>query len=105
MKWLWNFALARAREPSTWRGIVMLIAGSWAMAHREQAEAIIALGVTLAGLLGAFTADAPLPEPPLDPPPGELRDPAGEPDTGHVRALPGRDSGNGEASPPGPFGF
>ena len=111
VSWIWNYALARAREPSTWRGLVMLIAGSWAVSHHDQAEAVIALAVALAGAIGAFTADAPLPPPalppapPPDPAPGVLRDPPGEGDTGHVRPITGRARDNPEPNPPGPFGF
>jgi len=103
VKWLWNYALARAREPSTWRGLVMLIAGSWAVTHREQAEAIIAVGVTLAGAIGVFVADDP--DVPIPTPPGGVCDTAGADNPEHMQPIPGRARADVETNPPGPFGF
>lgn len=55
MTWL----LHRLREPSTWRGIVwMLTVAGWSL-RPDQAEAIIAAGMALAGVLGVFLPDAP----------------------------------------------
>ncbi|WP_295446260.1 hypothetical protein [uncultured Thiodictyon sp.] len=58
LSWILRFALARAREASTWRGIIMLAAGSWATAHPDQAEAVIAAGIAIAGAIGALFPDA-----------------------------------------------
>lgn len=55
MKWL----LARLREPSTWRGIVWLATVAGLSLRPDQAEAIVAVGMALAGLLGVFLADEP----------------------------------------------
>lgn len=54
---LLRYALARSREASTWRGIVMMLTGGWATAHPDQAETIVALGIALSGVIGAFLPD------------------------------------------------
>jgi hypothetical protein len=53
MKWL----LRRLREPSTWRGLVWLATVAGLSLRPEQAEAIVAAGMALAGLLGVFLPD------------------------------------------------
>lgn len=55
MKWL----LRRLREPSTWRGLVWLATVAGLSLRPDQAEAIVAAGMALAGLLGVFLADDP----------------------------------------------
>lgn len=55
MKWL----LARLCEPSTWRGIVWLLTVAGLSLRPDQAEAIVAAGMALAGLLGVFLSDEP----------------------------------------------
>lgn len=55
MKWL----LARLREPSTWRGLVWLATMAGLSLRPDQAEAIVAAGMALAGLLGVFLSDEP----------------------------------------------
>ena len=52
-----NYILSRLKEASTWRGIIMLVAGSWAQQHPDQAEAIIPVAIALAGAMGAFLPD------------------------------------------------
>lgn len=52
-----NWLLARLREGSTWRGLVWLLAFAGVSLKPEQAEAIIAAGMALAGLLGVFLQD------------------------------------------------
>jgi|PlaIllAssembly_1097288.scaffolds.fasta_scaffold00009_20 hypothetical protein len=52
-----KYILARLREASTWRGIIMLIAGTWATQHPEQAEAIIPIAIAIVGSIGAFLPD------------------------------------------------
>lgn len=52
-----QFLLARAREASTWRGLILSLAGTWALAHPDQTEAVVAIGVALAGAAGAFLPD------------------------------------------------
>lgn len=55
--WAVRFLLSRAREASTWRGLILLATGSWGLTHPEQIESIIPLGIALAGLVGAFLPD------------------------------------------------
>jgi hypothetical protein len=55
MSWL----LRRLREPSTWRGLVWLATVAGLSLRPDQAEAIVAAGMALAGLLGVFLADEP----------------------------------------------
>lgn len=52
-----NYILSRLKEASTWRGIIMLVAGGWAQQHPDQAEAIIPVAIALAGAVGAFLPD------------------------------------------------
>lgn len=55
MKWI----IERFREPSTWRGIVWLLTVLGLSLRPDQAEAIITVGMALAGLLGVFLRDEP----------------------------------------------
>ena len=51
------FLLARGKESSTWRGLVALLTAiGWSLSP-QQGEAIIALGLSVIGALGVFTAD------------------------------------------------
>lgn len=52
-----DFLLARASEASTWRGLIMLATAAGVVFSAAQAEAIIAAGLALAGLVGAFSPD------------------------------------------------
>ncbi len=52
-----NYILARLREASTWRGIIMLVAGAWASQHSEQVDAIIPIALAIVGSIGAFLSD------------------------------------------------
>lgn len=58
VRWAARYALARARESSTWRGLILLAGGSWAVAHPAQAEALISVCLALVGLIGSFFPDA-----------------------------------------------
>ena len=53
------YIIARLHEPSTWRGIVALLTGLgvWGFSP-EQTNAIVAAGLTIIGLIGAFVPDA-----------------------------------------------
>jgi hypothetical protein len=53
-----KYLLDRAREPSTWRGIIALATAVGVSLSTQQAEAIIATGLALAGLVAVFTPDA-----------------------------------------------
>lgn len=54
-----NWLLRRLREPSTWRGLVWLATVAGLSLRPDQAEAIVAAGMALAGLLGVFLSDEP----------------------------------------------
>lgn len=54
-----GYLLARLREPSTWRGLVMLLAAAGVPLAPEMASVVISVGMALAGLIGVATPDAP----------------------------------------------
>ena len=54
-----NWLLRRLREPSTWRGIVWLATVAGLSLRPDQADAIVTVGMALAGLLGVFLRDEP----------------------------------------------
>ena len=49
------YLTARLKEPTTWRGIVLLATGAGIGVSPEQSDAIVALGLAIAGLIGALT--------------------------------------------------
>ncbi len=49
-----GWLLARLREPSTWRGLVWLATVAGLSLRPDQAEAIVTVGMALAGLLGVL---------------------------------------------------
>lgn len=58
MDWLMKFVLTRLTEASTWRGLVLAVAGAVGYNLSDaKATAIIALGVAVAGAIGAFLPD------------------------------------------------
>ena len=52
-----GYVLARLKEPSTYRGIVLCLTAFGVFISPEQIEAITFIGLMLAGLLGATTPD------------------------------------------------
>jgi len=53
-----DFMLARLQEPSTWRSAIWVLTSFGLVAFKgEQAEAIIALGMCLAGSVGVLSPD------------------------------------------------
>lgn len=52
-----EFLLARASEASTWRGLIMLATAAGVAFSSAQIEAVVAAGLALAGLVGAFSPD------------------------------------------------
>lgn len=50
--------LERLKEPSTWRGMIMLLTAFGIAMTPEMIEAIIATGTGLAGLVGVLTTDS-----------------------------------------------
>lgn len=63
-----NWVLARLREPSTWRGLVWLATVAGLTLRPDQAEAMVTVGMALAGLLGVLLRDDPKPVGPELPP-------------------------------------
>lgn len=59
MKQFFIFLLGRARERSTWLGIVSVLTALGIVLSDFQTEAVIAAGMALGGLIAAFTGDAP----------------------------------------------
>ena len=54
---LGDYALARAQESSTWRGVVLMATAAGVHVAPDKMDAIVFGGLTLAGALGALTAD------------------------------------------------
>jgi len=52
-----TYALARAQEASTWRGVVLLATAAGTQIKPELQELIISAGIGLAGLVGAAFPD------------------------------------------------
>lgn len=52
-----QYILNRAKEASTWRGIILLLTAVGVPIAPAMAEAIISVGLALAGALGVLTAD------------------------------------------------
>lgn len=53
-----SYILSRAKEPSTWRGLILLLTAVGVPIAPAMAEAIISAGLALAGLVGVVTPDA-----------------------------------------------
>lgn len=51
------YALERLKEASTWRGIIMLATGFGINIAPDLMNSIIAVGVSVAGMVGVFTKD------------------------------------------------
>jgi hypothetical protein len=52
-----DYVLARAKEPSTWRGAILFLTAIGVPIAPQLGEAIVTAGLGLAGLVGMFTAD------------------------------------------------
>ena len=52
-----NWLIARLCEPSSWRGIILLLTVCGMKLEPDQQEAIIAAGLAIVGLIGVFTKD------------------------------------------------
>ena len=52
-----DYLIARAKEPSTWRGIILLLTAAGVPIAPEMQTAIISAGLALAGISGAITPD------------------------------------------------
>ncbi len=54
-----NWLLTRLREPSTWRGLIWLLAALGVSIRPELWDSITAVGMAVAGLLGILLSEAP----------------------------------------------
>lgn len=54
---MFPYILARASEPSTWRGLALLGTALGVKIAPELSNAIISAGISIAGLIGVLTAD------------------------------------------------
>jgi hypothetical protein len=52
-----NYFLARAKEPSTWRGAILFLTAIGVPIAPAMTEAIVTAGLGLAGLIGMITSD------------------------------------------------
>lgn len=52
-----TYIIERAKEPSTWRGVVLLLTALGVPMAPAMTEAIVSAGLAIAGLLGVITAD------------------------------------------------
>ncbi len=52
-----RYLLNRAREASTWCGLVLILTAAGLTLTPEQADGIIAAGMAVAGAIGAFLPD------------------------------------------------
>ena len=52
-----TYLLERMREPSTWRGIIMLLTAIGVPVAPARADAIVSVGLAVAGLIGVATPD------------------------------------------------
>ncbi len=52
-----NYLIRRSQEPSTWRGIVLLLTAIGVPIAPELVEPIVSVGLATAGLIGVLTAD------------------------------------------------
>jgi len=52
-----KYLIDRLSEPSTWRGLTLLLAALGVHIAPEMQDAIVATGIALAGLVGVVTKD------------------------------------------------
>jgi hypothetical protein len=52
-----DYLLARAKEPSSWRGLILLLTAIGVPIAPGISDAIVSAGLALAGLIGVATAD------------------------------------------------
>ena len=52
-----DYLLARAKEPSSWRGLFLILTAIGVPVAPEMANAIITVGLGVAGAIGVATAD------------------------------------------------
>lgn len=61
-----DYILDRLQEPSTWRGIVLLLTALGVSFSPDAQEAIISVGLSIAGLIGILTKDQKTPPAPTE---------------------------------------
>ena len=52
-----DYIVERAKEPSTWRGVILLLTAIGVPIAPVMAEAIVSVGLAVAGLIGIATSD------------------------------------------------
>lgn len=52
-----QYMIDRLKEPSTWRGIILVVTACGVPVAPALGEQIIAVGIAIAGLVGIFAAD------------------------------------------------
>ena len=52
-----DYMIERLKEPSTWRGIVLLLTAIGVPVAPAMADAIVSVGLAVAGLIGVATPD------------------------------------------------
>lgn len=52
-----EYLMERLKEPSTWRGVVMLLTTAGMTISPELQNVIVSVGLAVVGLLGVFTKD------------------------------------------------
>lgn len=52
-----DYLVNRAKEASTWRGIILLLTAVGVPIAPAMADAIVSIGLALAGAVGVFAAD------------------------------------------------
>lgn len=52
-----TYILARIKEASTWRGVILLLTAVGVPVAPAMADSIIAAGLAIAGLIGTFSPD------------------------------------------------
>lgn len=52
-----HYLIERSREPSTWRGLVLLLTAIGVPIAPELVEPIVSVGLATAGLIGVLAAD------------------------------------------------
>ena len=65
------FILARLQEPSTWRGLILIVTALGANVKPELGEAIVTAGLMLAGLVAVAFPDRRTPGAPKPPDDGQ----------------------------------
>lgn len=52
-----RYLIERLKEPSTWRGVILLLTACGAPIAPANAEQIVSVGLAVAGLIGIFLPD------------------------------------------------